>query len=76
MKILKHGDLHPRIFKCLYCNCEFVADMSEYKPELSECGACYYVGCPCCNNYDLHPRYNCELYDGEYMESASMMVTI
>ena len=31
MKILKHGDLKPRKFTCHECDCEFVANIKEYK---------------------------------------------
>lgn len=31
MKIIKHGDLKERRFKCEFCGCEFIADCSEYK---------------------------------------------
>ena len=52
MKILKHGDLQPRKFKCSNCGCEFVADKREYDVQVY-CTyegnlESYYVDCPDC----------------------------
>lgn len=35
MRILKHGNLKPRKFVCWNCDCEFVADVSEYRTTTS-----------------------------------------
>ena len=69
MKILKHGDFRPRIFKCLHCGCEFVAGRREYGQELTDYGKCYGTTCPECSKYDLHLDSNCEVYDGLYEET-------
>jgi hypothetical protein len=35
MKILKHGNLKSRKFVCWHCDCEFVADTTEYRTTMS-----------------------------------------
>lgn len=35
MKILKYGNLRPRKFICWHCDCEFVADTTEYSTTMS-----------------------------------------
>lgn len=64
MKILKHGDLKPRKFKCSNCGCEFVADKMEYT--LTHVEELYCICCPECMHYiiasaDEAPIYNVEL---------------
>ena len=34
MKILKHGNLKLRKFICWRCNCEFIAEVSEYNTQM------------------------------------------
>ena len=46
-KILKHGNLDIRGFKCPKCDCEFLADSEEYKRTsdtniLVSCPECYH----------------------------------
>ena len=51
MKILKHGNLKPRKFICHHCDCEFVADTTEYCAY--ECNGnpmWYFIDCPECGN--------------------------
>lgn len=31
MRIIKHGNMKPRIFTCGTCGCEFVAEVNEYR---------------------------------------------
>lgn len=46
MKILKHGNLIPRLFTCKKCGCVFVADMKEYS--IAASGDNFFVTCPEC----------------------------
>ena len=68
MKILKHGDMKPRKFRCTNCHCEFVADQSEYGTCRYAYGTSpirYLVACPDCN-YDLDvAHYDAPLYKEE-----------
>ena len=65
MKILKHGDMKPRKFRCTNCHCEFVADQSEYGTCRYAYGSSpikYLVTCPDCN-YDMEvAHYDAPLY--------------
>jgi hypothetical protein len=49
MKILKHGNSKPRKFICWRCDCEFIAEVSEYEAEMV-CGEplLYIAFCPEC----------------------------
>ena len=47
-KILKHGDLDIRKFKCPKCNCEFLADSKEYDRPSIDAGLTIIVFCPEC----------------------------
>lgn len=50
MKILKHGNRRPRKFTCPNCDCEFVANTTEYW--VTECNGVvlwYHADCPECS---------------------------
>lgn len=50
MKILKHGNLKPMKFICWHCDCEFVADVSEYRTTMSNGIVLWHISyCPECN---------------------------
>ena len=50
MKILKHGNLRPRKFTCWHCDCEFVADVSEYRTTIVNGSALWHSAfCPECD---------------------------
>lgn len=72
MEILKHGDMKPRRFKCNNCNCEFVADMSEYEEVYHNCDKYYAVHCPDCKYYVSVVAFASEIYDGHYMTEAQI----
>ena len=57
MKIIKHGFLAPRYFRCNRCYCEFVATIREYK--IAASGDNFFVMCPECQTaFDQHaPLY-------------------
>lgn len=53
MEIIKEGDLSlikkPKYFVCMYCNCEFIADKTEYYSWESWTDKQYYFSsCPTC----------------------------
>lgn len=50
MKILKHGNLKPMKFVCDQCNCEFVANATEYRQYKYDGAVLWiYADCPECN---------------------------
>ena len=49
MKILKHGKKNPRKFICANCECEFVADVTEYWRKDMFDTIYYQCDCPECN---------------------------
>ena len=57
MKILKHGDLKLRKFRCRTCDCEFVANRDEYgsysiyRPDTLEDIEVCRVYCPDCGTF-------------------------
>lgn len=50
MKILKHGNLRQRKFTCWHCDCEFIADTTEYRTTMSNGVELWFSSyCPECN---------------------------
>lgn len=52
MRIIKKGDLEPRVFNCDNCGCVFEANNKEYRHKkhyvYPDCVDIYYCECPQC----------------------------
>lgn len=57
MRIIEHGNLNTRYFKCPHCGYKFIADMRDYAMDIDRIN--FWVDCPECDRrFDQHaPLY-------------------
>lgn len=58
MRIVKHGNLKPRLFICPECGCEFIAEVDEYNVVRCHSDTIWYdATCPecCCRTNKSEP---------------------
>lgn len=57
MKIIKHGNMKPRIFTCIVCGCEFIAEVNEYRTTKIYIDDPWYSSyCPECNSETIDSK--------------------
>lgn len=50
MEIIKHGKIKKRMFACVSCGCEFIAETGEFEKIRYTNGFSFYCRCPECGS--------------------------